>query len=157
MSGRVLATASAVRALFRAMEQPDESFVFHSWLRSFGKGLRLSVRGKADYYKRHHELIERLLPRSKVLVACDPQAHGEVWSYCCFEARPGACVVHWVYTKQAYRRFGLAGCLVGLALQVVPRPLEHSHRTDAWAPLGRRYRSTYNPNALEDTIGSTAV
>lgn len=134
-------------ARYRAMEPGDVAFVFNSWLKSYGKTLPLSEKARASYLEAWHELVGKLLKRSQVLVACDPRTPSEIWAYLCFEEKAGACVVHWVYTRQLYRRWGLARRLVEMAHQVTPGHMENSHRTEAWARLGRRFRSRFNPDA----------
>lgn len=99
----------------RPAEKPDLAFIFSSWLKSFresefAKGIPTSL-----YYREHHRLIERLLERAQVLVACNPESPSQIYGWICFE-RSRARVIHYVYVKQPFRELGIAKRLLEAAL-----------------------------------------
>lgn len=136
-------------ALYREREAGDGALIFSSWLKSYGKALGLHGEDKKVYFAAQHETVERLLARGRVVVACDPQAPAEVWAWLCFEDKAPGCLVHFVYTKQVYRRFGLASRLVQLAEAMAPGPVSHSHETEAGAVLAAQHPSTYKPEEAQ--------
>lgn len=138
---------AAPLARYREMWPGDVSFVFHSWLNSHAKWQRLEHEAKARYFTQQHAVLEVLLRRSRVLVACDPAAPAEVWGYLVFEETPRACVVHWLYTKRLFRGLGLARRLVETAQALAPKPLQHTHETQPGKKLAAKWGSTFNPDA----------
>lgn len=113
--------APDVRVGFRDMVERDRKFIMSSWLRGFrkagdwprrlgtprcGKGIgelgcgccRFTHR---RFFDEHSLIIEQLLARSKVVVACnpDPDEQWQVLGYVVAEA--GA--LHWVFVKAPFR------------------------------------------------------
>ena len=144
-------TDAAPLAHYRDLEPGDVSFLFSSWLKSYGKALERE--GKRRFFTpthevaAHHDVIARLLQRGRVLLACDPRAPKEVWSWCCFEAKAGT-VVHYVYTRQLFRRFGFAAELLRRATSG-GGPVTHTHETQAGRGMCLVLRSTYAPEAAQ--------
>lgn len=128
---------------FRTSTGLDVPFIFSSWLKSYAKARGLAGSEKAAYFRAQHAVIDRLLQRSQVLVACDPSDPGEVWGYCVNDTR----AIHWVYVKQVFRRFGIATEL--LRQVVYDGPVLHSHQTRAGMPLVKRFNSTHAPEAAQ--------
>jgi GNAT superfamily N-acetyltransferase len=95
----------------------DVDFVFSSWLRSFlkhrQKVLFPVTLTDAEYYRGHHRLIEAVLGRANVLVACDPGDENHLYGYVCFERpEPARLVLHWLYVKEARRGWKVGTRLV---------------------------------------------
>ena len=160
---------------FRPMEPGDRHFIMSSWLRGHNKAgdwpHRLGTprcnldRGELGcgccrfthrrYWKEHGQVVERLLHRSTVVVACNPADPHQVLGYVVFE--PG--MLHWIFVKEVFRwdpgadehpRLGTA-----LMQQAFPdRGAEWfvtcSHWTRSAQRLHVRWRLGYNPFRLED-------
>ena len=73
-----------------------------------------------------------VLERSSCMIACDPEDHSVIFGFIIYEPD----VLHFVYTKHAFRGFGIAHALVNAAAPelgkrettitwVPPRPKEH--------------------------------
>jgi GNAT superfamily N-acetyltransferase len=100
----------------------DVDFVFSAWLRSFLKHRQKVLfpvqLTDAEYFKGHHRLIESVLGRANVLVACDPDDPNHLYGYLCFE-RPEErrLVLHWLYVKEARRGWRIGSRLVDAVRQ----------------------------------------
>jgi hypothetical protein len=134
-----------------AVEQPtvtlrgplpsDMPFILSSWLRSYRKASPVSG---PVYYVGQEAVIRRLLVRSSIVLACNPEDPSTVLGYVVFERVPSGGLVHYVYVKELVRRCGLAARL----LSEVPGPFRsHTHETRAEgvARLKARFPSVYNP------------
>ncbi len=120
----------------RIATEADLRFIRSSWFDSYW---HCSAKKKVDgviYRVEMKPAIERLLMRSRVIVAFFAEVPDEVlgWSAC----EGGTC--HYVYVKGDYRRRGIGKGLVP------PEVLYYSHATDA---QGKRFadyvRIQYNP------------
>lgn len=140
----------------------DTALISATWKQSFwreslwGHAVRWPV-FNAGFSK----VVERLLARSTVLVACDPGSDDDILGYLVFE--PGALV--WAFVKPAFRRAGIFTAL--LAATGLPKDLlgiEAVCCTRPWlgwpamvdkatgAPLkparpgiGDKFKATHNP------------
>lgn len=112
------------------------------------------VRGVPDriYYYQHHKVLEEVIPRSIVLVACADDNPDQILGWICAETVNGpALVIHYVYVKYAMRKWGIAKQLVQL-LQASEQPVAvfHTHRTKAGKSivLDKKLGWIYNPYLL---------
>lgn len=163
---------------FRDMVAGDRAFIVSSWLRGFHKAgdwpRRLGTpRCPHDpmpcgccrfthrrFFDEHGLVVEDLVTRAQVLVACNPARDYQILGYIVFE--PGMLqVLHWVFVKKAYRwdadaehhpRIGTA-----LLHQAFPSKahgsvvdLPCSHWTKAARHLAPKWRLVYDPFLLED-------
>jgi hypothetical protein len=96
--------------LLRQMREPDESFVFNSWLRSYRKGVPTAPSN--IYYFGQHKVISDILKRSLVMLAIDPEDHEHIYGWVCYEPRELMTGLHYVYVKHAFRRLGIASTLI---------------------------------------------
>lgn len=102
------------------------------------------------YYPEHKKTLQRLLERPSIFltIAClkdDPQV---ILGFMLSEAREN--VLHYMYVKRAFRRFGVARELMK-ALGIELRRANVSHWTDDMADIQRTKRYpelTYNPYLL---------
>jgi GNAT superfamily N-acetyltransferase len=102
----------------------ERGLVCASWIRgcvdAWGHGTRSGSKHRQVYLEQVGTAVERLLERTGVvtLVARDPECSALAYGWVCFE--PQAELVHWTYTKAAYRRSGLARLLLGCAREYGP-------------------------------------
>lgn len=93
----------------RPMEASDRSFVLATWLNNYKHESYFAARiSDKVFFRHHHDVVERLLARSRVLIACDPGDANEIVGYIVWE--PG--VLHWCYVKKAFRQYGLGRALL---------------------------------------------
>ncbi len=96
---------------FRLPTPEDLAFVLRAWL----LGARESGWGpmciNSVWYEFQQKLIGDLAarPNCRLLVACNPTDPSQLYGFACGEpATEGrALVMHWVYVKQTFRRFGI--------------------------------------------------
>lgn len=108
----------------RAFRDTDRRFIVHSWLKSFG-GSRVATLVEPDaYYRDYRKLIERALSRSRVLVACQPDDDDAIIGWTVVEPRNDRMLVHYVYVKHPFRRFGVAKTLLA---PLIDKPATYTH------------------------------
>lgn len=136
----------ADRVLLRPPAASEAPFIYRNWLDSYFPEQRARVK-KTVYYAGHHALIERLLARSRCLVACNVDDPDQLYGFAVGESfgAPMSSVfaLHYVYVKQTFRRMGIGGRLV-LALSN-GADIHHSHETEAGRAFVSALRSTFNP------------
>lgn len=97
----------------------DISFMYATWLKSYrtGSGLGL-LSGKHVYFLTYNLILDQILsrPRTKVLVAVNNEDSHVIYGYLVYE--PG--ILHYVFVKEAFRRFGIARHLYGHAFKERP-------------------------------------
>ena len=138
----------------RSERSGDRNLILSSWLRSAlqfpiwhegrigSPSINLPPGGGTPLYSQHQSILKKILDRSLVLVASDPEEDDHVFGYCVFEKD----CLHWVYVRKDLRRMGLGSYLLartGLGEEVsdledgFPRlrylegNVEVSHRTPA--------------------------
>jgi GNAT superfamily N-acetyltransferase len=116
----------------RAFAESDRNFIRSSWLRSY-RTLAQYVEREL-YFAVHHRLIDALLERSDCFVAASREDSDHVLAYAV--GVPG--VLHYAYTKSAYRRQGLARRLVDMTSTTAPASrlvLTHAAPADVAAKM----------------------
>ncbi len=84
----------------------DESIIYATWLNSLYCVEPFRRLPKDYFMAAHHALIQSLLTRSQVLIACDPNDPDQIYGYCVCSLGDG--VLHWIFTKKDFRRFKVA-------------------------------------------------
>ncbi len=96
-----------INVKIRESLESDEPFFYNSWLRSFKPSYFAGPIPNDMYWDVYSAIIGRLLGRSKVFVACDPDSENVIYGYLVVEYKDRP-VVHWMYVKQSFRGFGIA-------------------------------------------------
>ena len=97
----------------RAAEESDLNFVIHSWLRSlrsYEPFYHSMVSG--TYYKEHRKLINKALDRGHCLVVTPRNQPQILASYIVWENQAQDTIVHYIYTKNEYRKMGIGSLLM---------------------------------------------
>lgn len=101
------------------------------------------------YYYTHHKVLESILSRATVLVLCLPDAPEVLFGWVCFEACEGGLVFHYMYTKNSFRKAGLAKKLFSYVVsEEKPDICWATHRVN---PIGHEFKKhsiVYNPYLL---------
>lgn len=75
-------------------------------------------------------VIDRLLDKSEVLVACHRDSPDVVLGYVVFQSAPdGALVIHYCHVKRAFQRLGIATALIDAATSAPHSHVEYTHET----------------------------
>lgn len=113
---------------FRLANESDISFIFNSWLKSFRETSKSVSISSVVYYANHHKMIEGLLKKCDVTIACEQQNPAHIFGYICAEKVTGVDVIHFTYVKESYRRLGMARLLCEAAGVDLAKPVFFTHR-----------------------------
>lgn len=99
------------------------SLIFATWLKSY-QNSSLFAKGvpRETFFAQHHKVIERILERAEVRLAVLPDDPSVVFGWAVTE--PG--LVHYVYVKPDFRKYGIARALLA---HVAGEPWRYSHST----------------------------
>lgn len=135
--------------LVRRASKPDLRFITSSWLKSNRDAPMVQGIPNTVYYHYHHKILEELIPRSLVLVACDPEDTGYIYGWACAEVVDTALVVHYVYVRYDWRRKGVAKAMMDVLMDAESPPaVIHTHRTHTARKILRNKTWIYNPYML---------
>lgn len=132
--------------LIRHAHKGDVPFITSSWLRSFRDGDMVEGVPNQVYFYWHHKVLENVLSRATVMILCLPDSPDVILAWFCFEATEGGLIAHYIYTKNSFRKAGLAKKLYDFVLaEESPSQIFATHRVN---PIGREFRKKnilYNP------------
>ena len=110
----------------RQANAQDVPFIFSSWLKSYhNSNFALSI-PSTMYFKEQHKLIEQIITRSTVLVAVNPEDQSQIYGWICADTAGAVPIIHYLYVKHPYRKFGLGRMLVDL---ISTEPFIYTHDT----------------------------
>lgn len=142
----------SLQYILRPYQPSDKSFIYSSILSSHFNNNKVCklFQNWSDY--RIHKIawldrlgdLEGATPGATVLLAVSERDPVRIYSYCLYEHLGEATVVHYIYTKQAFRHLGLAHTLLrGIGLNPHESILT-THWTDASIHLAKKARSLQN-------------
>jgi GNAT superfamily N-acetyltransferase len=111
---------SEVELAVRKPHAGDVDFLTNSWLESFRDGYFPSSVPNRVYYNQHHRILEKLMPRAQILIACNAKDPEQIFGWVCAEQMDQHLVIHYIYVKDTFRRFGIAKRLVKLLMRDLP-------------------------------------
>ena len=83
----------------------DLPFIWSGWGRSYRIGDLCQGVGNDDYFEAHRQVINILLARCTVLVACDSRFPSVLVGFTCAEAlNDGTRLLHYIYVKEDFRK-----------------------------------------------------
>src|SRR5688500_4505941 len=148
--------------LVRPAKPSDIPLITSSWLKSFrgeeakGKGQTFRPGGFGSegipnrvFYYYHHKILEALIPNSILLVACLESSPDTILGWCCAQVVDTALVLHYVYVKFSFRKFGIAKRLIDTLIESEQPPAVFC--THLMPYLKRKVRAMgwmYNPYLL---------
>lgn len=116
--------------LVRKAVQSDVAFIQATWLRSFRSGAMVRHVPNRLYYAYHHLILDELLPKAIILIACDEEDPDTILGYIVAELVDTALVIHFMYVKKPFRLFGIARRLVELLIKSEQPPaVMYTHYT----------------------------
>lgn len=99
-------TLPSLPIAIRPMRASDLPWVTDTWLNSFREA-NYGV-PHDEFFDTQRKVIKHLFGRSRIAIACDPDDSDQVFGYVVWEPRAaGKPLLHWAYTKHAFRRFGI--------------------------------------------------
>jgi ribosomal protein S18 acetylase RimI-like enzyme len=130
----------------RAVNQQDVPFIFNSWLKSFREtGYLCNPVSNTIYFENHHKLIQKILQRATVYVACDEKYPDQIFGYIVAEKIEGVFVLHYVYIKHNFRKSGIAKSLLNSFDHDTVHASCCTHLTKAAEKLTPKYNMIYHP------------
>lgn len=130
---------------YRAPNQEDVNFIFNSWLKSNRHAKNIFDVPNPVYFSQHHVLVEGLLKRSNVIIACNPIDSAQIYGFISYETIEDSPVVHYVYVKEAFRKLGLCKMLIKRANIDYDKPFFVSHFCKIALYALPHYPLVYNP------------
>lgn len=111
----------------RVADTTHQNFIKSAWLKSYfnGKSAFCENLSPEIFYPHHQAIIEKLLQRCTVLVAMSTETVDVAVGFIAFE-KPS--LVHYVYTKHQFKKFGIARELFK-ATEIDPNDFFFTHRT----------------------------
>lgn len=109
----------------RAHTDDDLGFIYNSWLKSFRREVRKLSRD--SYFKAQGAVIDDIMKRSSVVVACAKEDNTHIYGYAVYELLDGQPVIYWIYVKDPYRNNGIGGELVHYVTNKTDRVLVITH------------------------------
>lgn len=134
----------------RPMEATDAPFVLNSWLRRYRDAISARLVTDRTYYSIQHAVILKILatPTLRATIVCSPEDANHIYAYCISEDLsslvPDLVILHFIYTKGTFRRFGLAKALLADAIGG-HKLVHYSHRSHLITHLDRNNAWVYNP------------
>lgn len=131
---------SPTRVVHRTITTADLPFITNSWLRSNCKRGYRRLEGQLYYYW-HHRLLEALIPLSNVIVACDADDPAKVYGYGVAQYDGPTLVVHYLYTRDGWRKQGIARSILQAWLdRYEPMSVVWTHATELGETFIHRLR-----------------
>ena len=95
--------------IVRDLLKEEQNFILSSWIKNYLLGIEAELMGRNEAAKYLQEQILKLFSVNKVKVKCiGDQETDEIYSYVIFSDTN----VHFIYTKNIYRKSGLAKRLI---------------------------------------------
>ena len=127
----------------RAATAEDTSFIYNAWLQSYQKRSAWAKKLQPRvFFDGHHRVIESILSRAsaRVWIAHPSNEAAIIIGYLVMQP----AVVHWAYTKLAFRRMGVLKRLMSSAM--LPEDFSYTHRTFDLDDFIMKFpKSVYNP------------
>ena len=145
----------AYPTLLRPAVKGDLPFLLNSWLNCHRHSYHVRGVDGPVYYEGQRRIVEALLKRALVMVACDKVDPDTIFGWCCSEVVNQDLVVHFVYIRSAFQDHGLGTLLVQEVLSMEPNTerLVYTHQTKA----GRSWADKMAERAPEGPDGQLKV
>lgn len=116
----------------------DENFIYSTWLKGMYYGNEF-VRWVPEpaFFFNYRKVIKAILalPRARVKVACLKTDPNEILGYVVMEDNEGFTTLHWAFTKELWRKMGVAKKLMPATISEVTHltKLGKSIKPASWA------------------------
>lgn len=110
--------------LIREPFKDDISFIYATWLNSLYTDSWMRSIRKSVYFDNYKKVLDRILLRAKITIACKPDDPTVIFGYLISE--PG--IVHYSFVKDAFRKLGVAKSLYKHVFPNGEKP-EITHKT----------------------------
>ena len=141
----------------RAALPTDLPFIYSSWLKSYRHSYFAKNITNTIYFKEHHDIIESLLDKSQIVIACDKHDQTQIFGYMVANFVDNIFTVHYLYVKHPYRKLGLGSTLLRTMSDLKTLSC-YTHETSVAQRLAAKYNFVYHPYLMvlpEDANCST--
>lgn len=133
----------------------DASHVIDSWVKAYRRSPTVGPIEPTIFHIEQRARINRLIQRSKTVIACDEAAKGTIRGWIVFEAPrtpSDAPVVHFVCVHPTFQMRGIGTALIEVARKTHPdpeAPMWSTHDTIPMKHIRPKWNLLYNPYLLE--------
>ena len=145
-----LYTEKTIDLFIREPEPGDQNFINNSWLKSFEKPM--AAVPKELYRKGQMKLMARLMEESTCYIACSPEELTQIYGWMVFGKIGDIGMLHYIYVKHPYRRFGIGGKLFSMLICDKSVPVIATHATMYLDHIKDKWNLTYNPYMLLENV-----
>ena len=134
----------------RPVVEDDLAFIFNSWLKSyrfshFGEKITNTI-----YFNDHHKIIEAILDKGNVLIACSIDDPSQLYGYIVTGSEDGVLVLHFIYVKHTFRNMGIGKTLLDAVGHSSDKAAVYTHHTRIADRLAAKYNFVYHPYLMFD-------
>lgn len=127
----------------------DVPFILNSWLKSYRDNGPIAQNvPNTIYYAGHHKILQKIIRRSQVLVACDEKDESQIFGYASAERIDGHFVLHFVYIKQQFRKMGIGTSLLNMFEHDPSTVSIFTHHTRMAERMHMKYNMVYHPYVI---------
>ncbi len=130
----------------RGATESDMNFIYNSWLKSYKNSLIGKTMTNDVFFTNHKQVISEILnsPLTSIVVAVSPEDNDQILGFACIETSPSYNVLHYVYVKFTFRKFGIASSIID-GLGGWDRFKFVTHLPKNWKTVSRKHNVHYNP------------
>lgn len=136
----------------RGVEPADLKFIRSSWLESYAESSLAHTLVPPLYRLRWGAIIDALIERSQIVVACDAESPGVVWGWLCWESLAldpprirHPAVAHYAYVKDGARKQGVLRALTTHLRLTANGGFYYSHSTASLKTILHKQEITPHP------------
>lgn len=142
----------------RKANEEDIPFIFNSWLKSYRNSKFAKSITSTIYFTEHHKIIQSIVTKNEVLIACNNEDPSQVYGYCCAGFTEGFFTLHYIYVKHSFRGLGIAKVLMSKFNHDTSTASIYTHHTRVADKLAPKYNMIYHPYiVLSSSISKGAV
>lgn len=131
--------------ILRPANAEDVGFIFNAWLKSFRNSPIVRGVDNQIYYSEHHKIIEELLKRYEVIVACNQDDLTQIYGFICAGTTDNIFTVNFIYVKHTFRKMGIGSALLNAFEHNTEYAAIYTHQTRSAIELAERYNFIYHP------------
>ena len=132
----------------RPMLEGDIGFVFNTWLKSFRYSSFAKPITNTVYFNEQHKIIERLIKKNDIFIACDNTDPNQIYGYICAGKVDGIFAIHYIYVKHTFRKMGIGKLLLNTFSHDPSNAAIFSHHTHSAEKLAAKFNLVYHPFIL---------
>ena len=144
---RGAAATEPTEVMFRAYnEATDKGVVYAPWTRQIRHMQPFDKMGPDEFDEHKEEVITKLIDRCKPTMAAPPGETYQIYGWVCGEHRDQKQILHFVYVRGVFRRFGIGNALMRLLFPSLgSERLYFTYKTVAIKHFMDRWDAIWNP------------